>query len=98
MILDTEASMPHPAAIQNMITILQSPMASISTANSMLYTIYGLGDITDTIQSGPHKGENKYLRNVIKYDFPFVKDWEQLETMKDKDDVFKAFKITPSGY
>jgi hypothetical protein len=98
LILDTEASMPHPAAIQNMITILQSPMASISTANSMLYTIYGLGDITETIQSGPHKGENKYLRNVIKYDFPFVKDIEQMETMKDKDDVFKAFKITPSGY
>ena len=98
MILDTEAAMPHPAALQNMITILQSPMASVSVANSMLYTIYGVRDVTETIQSGPHAGENKYLRNIIKYDLPFMKDWEQWQTMTDKDDVFKAFKIMPSGH
>lgn len=98
MILDTEAAMPHPAAIQNFVTILQSPMASVNTINSLLYAVYGIGDITEDIQSGPHKGENKYVRNVIKYDLPFIKDFEQLENMGTKDDVFKAFKITPSGY
>ena len=98
MILDEEAAMPHPAAAQNIITIMQSPMASISVANSLLYTIYGLPDVTETIKSGPHEGENKYLRNVIKYDLPFIKDFEQWQTIAEKDDVFKAFKISPSGY
>lgn len=98
MILDTEASMPHPAAAQNIITIMQSPMASISVANSMLYTVYGIPDVTEEIQSGPHAGENKYLRNIIKYDLPVIKDFEQWQTMAEKDDVFKAFKISPSGY
>lgn len=100
LILDTEASMPLPQALQSGLTILQSPMAGISTMNSMLYMFYGLtnGDIFKEIQSGPHKGENKYWRTLKKTALPFFKDWEQLQDMATKDDVFKVFDNTPSNH
>ena len=49
------------------------------------------------IQSGKHKGENKYIRNVIKYDLPFYKDWERLQTMDKDDALFKVFDYSPSN-
>lgn len=93
MITDTEVGMPLPQALSSAVTILQSPMAGINTINSMLYVLYGLtnGDILETLQSGSHKGENRYLRNVIKYDLPFFKDWERLENFDSDDSLFKVF-------
>ena len=91
LILDTEASMPHPAMAKNMITILQSPMAGVSVANSLLYTIYGIGDITEEIKSGPHKGENRYWRTIKKNTLPFFKDIEQMQQMDTSDAIFTPF-------
>ena len=91
LILDTEASMPHPAAAKSAITILQSPMAGVSVANSLLYCIYGIGDITEEIKSGPHKGENRYWRTVKKNAFPFFKDIEQMQNMDTSDAIFTPF-------
>ena len=97
LILDAEASMPHPKAISSMITILQSPMAGIDTLNSLLYVYYGLanGDITKTIQSGPHKGENKYWRNIKKNVLPFFKDLEQIQRLDEDESIFKVFEDSP---
>lgn len=91
LILDTEASMPHPYAIKSMWTILQSPMAGISTMNSMFYVFMGIGDITEEIKSGPHKGENRYWRNIKKNVLPFYKDWEQMQNMDTSDAIFTPF-------
>lgn len=91
LILDTKASMPHPYAVKSMWTILQSPMAGISTANSLFYVFMGIDDITEEIKSGPHKGENKYWRNVKKNVLPFFKDWEQMQEMDTSDAIFKVF-------
>ena len=98
-ILDTEASMPHPKAISNALTILNSPMASINTMNSLLYAIYGIfnGDIFTEIKSGDYKGWNKYYRNMIKYNLPFFKDWEQMQKFSEDESVFKVFEDTPSN-
>lgn len=100
MITETEASMPNLAMISSFITILQSPMAGINTLNSLLYILYGLtnGDIFETIQSGDHKGENRYWRNVIKYDLPFFKDLETLQRMDKDDSLFKVFENSPSNH
>lgn len=100
MILDTESSMPLPQMPQSILTIMQSPFASAQTFSSLLYIIYGLlaGDEFKTYQQGKNEGKNVYLHNVIKYDLPFYKDWEQWQEMAEKDDVFKVFKLTPSGY
>lgn len=49
------------------------------------------GDWLKEIQSGRHKGENKYWRNIVKYDLPFYKDWENLVTLDENDSLFKVF-------
>lgn len=100
MMTETEASMPGLGMPNAILTILQSPMAGINTLNSMMYVLYGLfnGDITEDIKSGKHKGENRYIRNVIKYDLPFFKDWERLQTMDEDDALFKVFEYSPSNH
>lgn len=97
MLLDTEASLPGPWMLNSFITILNSPMAGINTLNSLMYVFNGLlnGDILTEIQSGPHKGENKYIRNIIKYDLPFFKDYERLMEFGENDSLFKVFETTP---
>jgi hypothetical protein len=98
--LDTEASMPNVRMLSSGLTILQSPMAGVSVANSLLYCIYGLsnGDLFKEIQSGPHKGENKYLRTVKKNTLPFFKDWEQMQNMATEDAIFKIFDDSPAQH
>ena len=83
--------MPHPQMPKNALTILQSPMASITVLNSMLYCIYGIGDITEEIKSGPHKGENRYWRTIKKNTLPFIKDIERIQNMDTSDAVFMPF-------
>ena len=75
-------------------------MAGVNTVNSLMYTFYGLtnGDITTEIKSGDHKGENKYWRNIKKYNLPFFKDWEQMQKMSEDESIFQVFKDTPSNY
>ena len=99
-ILDTEASMPLPQMISSGLTIMNSPMASLNTMNSLLYTFYGLtnGDITTDIKSGDHKGENKYWRNMVKYNVPFFKDWEQMQNFGSDESIFKVFENSPSNH
>ena len=65
--------------------------ANISTANSLFYVFMGIDDITEEIKSGPHKGENKYWRNVKKNVLPFYKDWEQMQNMDTSDAIFTPF-------
>lgn len=91
LILDTEASMPHPAMAKSFLTMLQSPMAGVTVANSLLYAIYGIGDITEEIKSGPHKGENRYWRTLKKNTLPFIKDIEQMQEMDTSDALFTPF-------
>lgn len=98
MILDTEASMPNPwwLATQGL-TLMNSPFGGLQTASSLMYIVGGLGDIDETIQSGPYKGWNKYLRNFTKYTLPFFKDFEQMQKMDTDDAIFKVFDTSPSG-
>lgn len=98
MITETEAAMPLPEAVNSAITIFQSPMAGVNTFNSLLYALYGIRDISEEIKSGPHKGENKYLRNLIKYDLPFFKDIERMQTLDEDDSLFKVFDYSPSNH
>lgn len=99
-ILDTEASLPAPQAISSALTVLNSPMASLNTMNSLLYTFYGItnGDIVTTIKSGDHKGENKYWRNMVKYNVPVFKDIEQMQKMAEDETIFKVFENSPSNH
>lgn len=100
MLTETEASMPVTTSILgSFLTIMNSPFASISTMNSILYLVTGIlnGDIAKTIQSGDHKGENRYIRNVQKYVLPFYKDIERMQTLDKDDTLFKVFEKTPTN-
>lgn len=90
MILDAEAGTPL-GSVKNSLVIINSPMASINTVNGLLYPIYGLGDIDDTIKSGPYKGWNKYGRNLLKYTVPFYGQIDQLRKMDEDESVFNVF-------
>ncbi len=102
MMVDTEASMPTFRTPQSILTILQSPMAAVNTLNSLFYIVIGLGNgdligEDNKIKSGPHKGENRYWRNVKKYSLPFFKDFERLQNLGNDEALFKVFDYTPSS-
>lgn len=99
MIMDTEASMPNPKMLSNFVTMMNSPFGGLQTITSFLYIFYGLsnGDLFEDIQSGKHKGENRYFRNLQKYVLPFYKDMEQMQNMDTDDAIFKVFDTTPSN-
>ena len=99
ILTEIEASAPGPKSISSGLTIVQSPVPSVNTANALLYIIQGIynGDVTDTIKSGPHKGKNRYLRNVKKYTLPVFKDVERLWNLGEDETIFQVFKDTPSN-
>lgn len=98
MIMDEEAAMPVPQMLYQIISIMQSPFGAVSTVNSLLYILYGIPDIFETVKSGDHKGENKYLRNIQRYCLPFFKDYEQMQKMDTDDSIFKVFQQSPSNH
>lgn len=77
--------------------IIQSPIAFVNTISGILYPIYGIGDIGDTIKSGRYKGWNKYGRNVLKYSVPFYNQLDQLVHMDSEDAMYSVFNIGPSN-
>lgn len=91
LIMDLETSNPVGAAL-NFKTMLNSPIAATNTVNSLLYPIFGIGDITEKIQRGPYKGWNKYGRNLLKYTTPFYDYIDQIYRMDEDDSAFKIFE------
>ena len=73
-------------------TLINSPIAASNTVNAFLYPFNGISDINETIQSGKHKGENKYVRNITKYLVPFYGQIEQLKDMDEDNGVFQVFE------
>ena len=98
LLLDEQTSIPGPQMIGSFVKILQSPIAATNTIQAWLYLITGIGDIGETIKSGPNKGQNKYWRNVEKYALPFFKNWEQFIRFGENDGIFKVFDVSPSDY
>lgn len=93
LIMDMETSNPVGAAL-NFKTMLNSPIAATNTINSLLYPIFGISDITETIQRGPYKGWNKYGRNLLKYTTPFYDYIDQIYRMDEDDAAFKIFETS----
>lgn len=66
----------------------------------MLYIITGLfaGHLGEKIKSGPNKGQDKYIRNVLRNVFPFVKHYQQYITFGENNGLFRPFETSPSDY
>jgi len=98
VLLDEETSIPGPQMLGSFLKIAQSPIAATNTLQGWLYLITGLGDLGETLKSGPYKGWNKYLRNVGKFVLPFWKNIDQFKEFAENDALFKVFEVTPSQY
>lgn len=78
-------------AIYEFNTLANSPMAATNTINSLLYPVLDWDDAFETIKTGPHAGENRYLRNIKKYTIPFYNHIEQIQNMDEDDGIFAIF-------
>lgn len=88
--VDVNGSTPWGIPME-MNTLINSPVAATNTVNSLLYPFVCIDDIGETIKSGPHKGENKYWRNIKKYTVPFYGQLEQIYNMGEDESVFNIF-------
>lgn len=64
MRLETGASVPSPAFFQNIMTILQSPAASIKTGETLV-KVLNFGNMLDEITIGPYKGWSEWERDAF---------------------------------
>lgn len=90
-ITDVNGSTPWGVPME-MNTLINSPIAASNVVNAFIYPFAGIGDVTETIKSGKHKGENKYWRNIQKYLIPFYGQIEQLNEMDEDNGVFQVFE------
>lgn len=90
-ITDVNGSTPWGIPME-MNTLINSPIAASNVVNSFIYPFAGIGDINETIESGKHKGENRYFRNIKKYLIPFYGQIEQLGEMDTDNGVFQVFE------
>lgn len=75
--------------VANAIKILNSPMAALNTIEKLSHLLR-LTDIFETIESGPHAGENRYVRNLER-DLPFYGQIVKMLELGESDDMFKLF-------
>lgn len=86
-----EIAATFPGALYESKTVINSPIASVSTVNGLLYPFLGLQDLDKTVQRGRYKGWNKYWKNTLFYTVPFWKNIDQLEHLGDEDTLFYIF-------
>jgi DNA-binding transcriptional MerR regulator len=89
-ITDVNGSTPWGVPME-MNTLINSPIAASNVVNAFLYPFVGISDIGETVKSGKHKGENRYVRNITKYLVPFYGQIEQLSEMGEDNGVFQVF-------
>lgn len=87
--VDVRASVPSLGMLDNMTTILNSPIPSMNTIQD-LRDLLKVTDLAETIQSGKYKGENRYVRNLEKR-IPFYSQIMQQAAIGDDDALFQIF-------
>ena len=89
--METMASNPLSGYgfISNMIKVLNSPVAAINVVEK-LSNLVKFTDMTQTIESGKHKGENKYVYNLER-SLPFYGQIVKAYELGESDDLFKLF-------
>ena len=91
LLFDAESSAPLGAFL-NAENLIKSPIPALRTFDNSLYFITGLKDIDKILESGPDAGMNKYLRNILKYNLPFWRDFRRLQEFPESDAVFGMFE------
>jgi len=78
-------------AWQEIKTMINQPVAAISTVNALLYPILGVGDIGDKVSKGKYKGMDKYLYGIKTYTIPWWSGIEKTIDFENQDNVFTIF-------
>ena len=91
MQMETMASNPLSGYgfISNMIKMLNSPVAAINVVEK-ISNLVKFTDLTQTIESGKHQGENKYVYNLER-SLPFYGQIVKAYELGESDDLFKLF-------
>lgn len=74
----------------SLIEIMDKPFASYSTIKTFTYPISGLPDKGEEIQQGPHKGEDRYWRNIRKYYWKPGELWNRIKGLEDTDELINS--------
>lgn len=91
MSLEVGASIPlSVSAPENIMTILQSPAASINTINNIL-DLLQFQNMFVELQSGRYKGWSKYERDLIEM-IPVYPQIMKVSDIKEEDYMFKIFE------
>ena len=89
--LEISAVIPiHPDIIDNLWTMLQSPIPSIKSFNS-LGDLAQFWNIFNEIESGRYKGWSEYSRDAYNT-IPYVHHFRKLKDITDEDYMFNIFK------
>jgi hypothetical protein len=73
-----------------MIEIMDKPFASYSTIEMATYWVTALPEQGEEVKSGPHKGEDKYLRGLSKHYVKPLELYYRLEGLKDTDELIES--------
>lgn len=74
----------------SLVEIMDKPFASYSTVKTFTYPISGLPDYGEKIEKGPHKDEDRYLRNLRKYYWKPGELWDRIEGLEDTDELINS--------
>ena len=75
---------------KSLIEVMDKPFASYSTVKTFTYPISGLPDMGETIERGPHEGEDRYWRNIRKYYWKPGELWNRIEGLEDTDELISS--------
>lgn len=90
MKMETEASIPWPSTFfQNVMTLLQSPAASINAVNN-LGKLLEFQNMFHEIQSGRYKGWSEYERDAFTV-LPYYGQINKVVDLKDENYMFNIF-------
>lgn len=104
MLMETQASSPMPdlmplffgqkvnpfAFVDNIITVINSPMAAINTVDDVL-TLFNFTNLFFTVQGGKYKGENLFVYNWERH-APYLSKIQKARNLTDDDTLFSIFE------
>lgn len=74
----------------SLIEIMDKPFASYSTVKMFTYPISGLSEKGEIIEKGPHKGEDRYWRNIRRYYWKPGELWDRIRGLEDTDELINS--------
>lgn len=94
LLMDIKASTPVNAPSEGY-QMIRNLFPLLTTLHKEYYLIEGAfnGDMFKTLQSGRHKGENKYWNGIKRRVLPFWHQIEEMVNLEEDDNIFTIFQM-----